>query len=81
MSGVPKLMFIDETWAATNMTYNHGRCPKGERLRMGDPRGHRKAATLVANLRMIGMVAPMGRSTATGLRLMCAGTHARAAAR
>ncbi len=52
-------MFIDETWTATNMTRTHGRCRKGERLRMGHPHGHRKTTTLVAGLRMTGMVAPM----------------------
>lgn len=52
-------MFIDETWTATNMTRTHGRCRKGERLRMGFPHGHRKTTTLVAGLRMTGMVAPM----------------------
>ena len=52
-------MFIDETWTATNMTRSHGRCPRGERLRMGFPHGHRKTTTLVAGLRMTGMVAPM----------------------
>ena len=52
-------MFIDETWTATNMTRSHGRCPKGERLRLGFPHGHRKTTTLVAGLRMTGMVAPM----------------------
>jgi transposase len=52
-------VFIDETWTATNMTRSHGRCAKGERLRMGVPHGHRKTTTLVAGLRMTGMVAPM----------------------
>ena len=52
-------MFIDETWTATNMTRSHGRRPRGERLRMGFPHGHRKTTTLVAGLRMTGMVAPM----------------------
>lgn len=52
-------MFIDETWTATNMTRSHGRCRRGERLRMGYPHGHRKTTTLVAGLRMTGMVAPM----------------------
>jgi hypothetical protein len=33
-------VFIDETWAKTNMARTHGRCPKGERLRMGFPHGH-----------------------------------------
>ena len=36
-----------------------GRAPKGERLRMGFPHGHRKTTTLVAGLRMSGMIAPM----------------------
>ena len=52
-------MFIDETWTATNMTRSHGRCRRGERLRMGYPHGHRKTTTLVAGLRMTGMIAPM----------------------
>jgi transposase len=42
-----------------NMTRSHGRCPKGERLRMGFPHGHRQTSTLVAGLRMTGMVALM----------------------
>lgn len=54
-----RLVFIDETWTATNMTRSHGRCAKGERLRMGFPHAHRKTTTLVAGLRMSGMVAPM----------------------
>jgi len=54
-----RLVFIDETWTATNMTRSHGRCAKGERLRMGFPHGHRKTTTLVAGLRLSGMVAPM----------------------
>lgn len=54
-----RLLFIDETWTATNMTRSHGRCQRGERLRMGYPHGHRKTTTLVAGLRMTGTVAPM----------------------
>ena len=41
------------------MTRSHGRCRRGERLRMGYPHGHRKTTTLVAGLRMTGMVEPM----------------------
>lgn len=41
------------------MTRTHGRCRKGERLRMGFPHGHRKTTTFVAGLRLHGMVAPM----------------------
>ena len=54
-----RLVFIDETWTATNMNRSHGRCARGERLRMGFPHGHRKTTTLVAGLRMTGMVAPL----------------------
>lgn len=54
-----RLVFIDETWTATNMARTHGRCLKGERLRMGFPHGHRKTTTLVAGLRNTGMVAPL----------------------
>jgi transposase len=54
-----RLVFIDETWTATNMARTHGRCAKGQRLRMGFPHGHRKTTTLVAGLRLSGMVAPM----------------------
>jgi transposase len=54
-----RLVFIDETWAATNMARRYGRAPKGERLRAGIPHGHWKTTTFVAGLRMTGMVAPM----------------------
>src|SRR5690606_21732878 len=57
--GTDRLVFIDETWTATNMTRSHSRCAKGERLRMAFPPGHRKTTTLVAGLRMTGVVAPM----------------------
>ena len=44
-------MFIDETtWASTNMARTHGRCRRGERLRMAVPHGHWKTTTLVAGL-------------------------------
>jgi transposase len=54
-----RLVFIDETWAFTNMARRHGRCRRGERLRSGVPHGHWKTTTLVAGLRRTGMVAPM----------------------
>ena len=41
------------------MARSHGRCAKGERLRMGFPHGDRITTTLVAGLRMTGMVASM----------------------
>jgi transposase len=52
-------VFIDETWASTNMARRHGRCRRGERLRAGVPHGHWKTTTFVAGLRRTGMVAPM----------------------
>ena len=54
-----RLVFIDETWASTNMARRHGRCRRGERLRAGVPFGHWKTTTFVAGLRRTGMVAPM----------------------
>jgi|GEM_PF-1283487 hypothetical protein len=42
-----------------DLARSHGRCAKGERLRMGFPHGHCKTTTLVAGLRMTGRVAPM----------------------
>lgn len=53
------MVFIDETWATTNMARRYGRAPKGERLRVGVPHGHWKTTTFVAGLRMTGLVAPM----------------------
>jgi transposase len=54
-----RLVFIDETWASTNMARRHGRCQRGERLRASVPHGHWKTTTFVAGLRNTGMVAPM----------------------
>ena len=51
-------MFIDETWASTNMARTHGRCRRGERLRVGVPHGHWKTTTFVAGLTTRGMIAP-----------------------
>jgi transposase len=54
-----RLVFIDETWASTNMARQRGRAPKGERLRASIPHGHWKTTTFIAGLRLAGMVAPM----------------------
>ena len=53
-----RLVFIDETWASTNMARRFGRAPRGQRLRMAVPHGHWKTTTFVAGLRRTGMVAP-----------------------
>jgi transposase len=52
------LIFIDETWAKTNMTRTHGRCAIGQRLVAKVPHGHRKTLTFVAGLRCDGIIAP-----------------------
>ncbi len=52
-----KLVFIDETWASTNMARKRGRCRRGRRLRAAIPHGHYKTITLVAGLRLSGLVA------------------------
>lgn len=51
-------MFIDETWASTNMARRHGRCARGERLRIGVPHGHWKTTTFVGALTLRGFIAP-----------------------
>jgi transposase len=51
-------LFIDETWASTNMARRHGRAPRGQRLRVGVPHGHWKTTTFVAGLRLDGIAAP-----------------------
>jgi transposase len=50
-----RLVFIDETWAKTNMTRTRGRCPVGERLVAKVPHGHWQTTTLVAALDRRGM--------------------------
>jgi transposase len=54
-----KLVFVDETWASTNMARRYGRAPKGQRLVEPIPHGHWKITTFVAALRKGGMIAPM----------------------
>jgi transposase len=53
-----RLVFIDETWAKTNMTPIRGRCPVGKRLVAKVPHSHRKTLTFVAALRCDGICAP-----------------------
>lgn len=51
-------MFIDDTWASTNMARRHGRCARGERLRVGVPHGHWKTTTFIGALTLRGFIAP-----------------------
>ena len=53
-----RLVFIDETWAKTNMTRTHGRCAKGQRLVDKVPHGHWKTLTFLAALRCDAIPAP-----------------------
>jgi transposase len=53
-----RLVFIDETWAKTNMTRTHGRCPRGQRLVAKVPHGHWKTLTFLAALRCDRIDAP-----------------------
>jgi len=52
-------VFIDETWASTNMARRHGRCAKGERLRVGVPYGHWKTTIFIGALTPRGFIAPI----------------------
>ena len=54
-----KLVFIDETWASTNMARRHGRAACGERLGAAVPYGHWKTTTFVAGVRLDRVVAPL----------------------
>lgn len=53
-----RLIFVDETWAKTNMTPLRGWCPRGERLIAKVPHGHWKTLTFIAGLRADGICAP-----------------------
>ena len=53
-----RLIFIDETWIATNMIRRYGRSPRGERLVGAVPYGHWKTTTFVGGLRCDGLTAP-----------------------
>ncbi len=47
-----RFVFIDETWASTNMSRRYGRSRKGQRLIGAVPHGHWKTTTFVAALRL-----------------------------
>jgi len=54
-----QLVFLDETWAKTNLSRTHGRAPAGQRLIAKVPHGHWKTTTFLAGLRSSGWVAPL----------------------
>jgi transposase len=54
-----KFVFIDETWAKTNMTSLYGWADIGKRVIDDVPHGHWKTTTFLAALRHEGLVAPL----------------------
>jgi transposase len=54
-----RLVFIDETWAKTNMTRPRGRAPMGQRVLANVPHSHWKTTTFLAALRSTGLTAPL----------------------
>jgi transposase len=53
-----RLVFVDETGAATNMARRYGRSPRGQRLDGPVPHGHWKTTTFVVGLTSSGFIAP-----------------------
>ena len=53
-----RLVFVDETGAATNMARRYGRSPRGRRLDGPVPHGHWKTTTFVGGLTSRGFIAP-----------------------
>jgi len=51
-------VFIDETWAKTNMVRLHGRIQRGQRLHAKVPYGHWKTMTFIGALRADRIAAP-----------------------
>lgn len=54
-----QLLFVDETWATTNMTPTRGRSPRGQRCVGHAPHGHWHTTTFVCALREQGLAAPL----------------------
>ena len=53
-----RLVFIDETWAKTNMAPTYGRARRGQRVRAKVPCGRWETTTFIAGLRQDGIIAP-----------------------
>jgi transposase len=54
-----RLVFLDETWATTNMAPRYGRAPRGQRALDATPHGRWKTTTFVGAMRAEGFVAPL----------------------
>ncbi len=53
-----KLVFIDETWATTNMARRYARGRRGARVVAAVPHGRWRTSTFIAGLRQNGLTAP-----------------------
>lgn len=54
-----KFVFIDESGARTNMTREHARGPRGQRVVAHTPHGHWKTTTMISGVRLDGACASM----------------------
>jgi transposase len=54
-----RVVFVDETWAKTNMTRTYGRSPRGTRLVTRVPYGRWETTTFLGALRSSGFIAPL----------------------
>lgn len=54
-----KVVFLDETWAKTNMTRTYGRCPIGTRLIQKTPQCRWSTTTFLGAIRSTGFIAPL----------------------
>ena len=54
-----KLVFLDETWATTDMARRYGRAPRGQRALDAVPHGRWRTTTVIAALRADGITAPL----------------------
>ena len=60
-----KLIFLDESGVATEMTRRYGRAQRGRRVRQGVPAGHWRTLSVVGAIRRSGWVAAMSIEAAT----------------
>jgi transposase len=54
-----RMVFVDETWAKTNMARTYGRSPQGTRLPSSVPFGRWETTTFVGAMRASGFIAPL----------------------
>lgn len=54
-----KVVFLDETWAKTNMTRTYGRSFQGTRLIESAPHGRWETTTFLGAIRSTGFIAPL----------------------